>query len=113
MSSYKHYYTIWAHRMLTGVSLLLQASVARPKIPADLGGKVPTAIRQRYLDHFCTELLKVYPGDEAQAYKKVSSPPPPQPLCVRCAGCVAVLMFVTLLSLVLDPRSSVLSGPPR
>ncbi|XP_043234573.1 RNA exonuclease 1 homolog isoform X2 [Amphibalanus amphitrite] len=46
------------------------ASVARPKIPADLGGKVPTAIRQRYLDHFCTELLKVYPGDEAQAYKK-------------------------------------------
>ena len=46
--------------------------MARPKIPADLGAKVPTAIRQRYLDHFCTELLKVYPGDEAQAYKKVS-----------------------------------------
>ncbi|XP_037086863.1 RNA exonuclease 1 homolog isoform X2 [Pollicipes pollicipes] len=46
------------------------ANLARPKIPAEFGGKVPTAIRQRYLDHFCTDLLKVYPGNEAQAYKK-------------------------------------------
>lgn len=45
-------------------------SVTRPKIPAEFGGKVPTAIRQRYLDHFCTDLLKVYPGNEALAYKK-------------------------------------------
>ena len=77
--------------MLTRVSLLLQASVARPKIPADLGGKVPTAIRQRYLDHFCTELLKVYPGDEAQAYKKVSSPPPLPPQLPSVSGGPVVL----------------------
>lgn len=49
----------------------LQSNLARPQIPAEFGSKVPTNIRQRYLNLIIDECLKLY-DDEEEAFKRVS-----------------------------------------
>jgi hypothetical protein len=47
----------------------VQPNLKRPVIPANFGSKVPSNIRQRYLNLIIDECLKFL--DEEQAYKKV------------------------------------------
>lgn len=48
-----------------------QVSAKRPTIPISFGGKVPSNIRQRYLNIFIDECLKIYP-DQKDAFDRVS-----------------------------------------
>ena len=48
----------------------IQATPKRPTIPADYGSKVPTAVRQRYLNMFIDEALKIY-HNEKDAFDRV------------------------------------------
>lgn len=52
------------------VAMRFQANLKRPVIPASFGSKVPSNIRQRYLNLIIDECLKFCPSEE-QAYKKV------------------------------------------
>lgn len=45
------------------------SNLARPQIPAEFGSKVPTNIRQRYLNLIIDECLKLY-DDEEEAFKR-------------------------------------------
>ena len=43
----------------------------RPTVLADPKGKVPNNVRQRYLNQFIDECLKIYPGEQ-DAFDRVS-----------------------------------------
>lgn len=49
---------------------LLQKIVKRPIIAAEANSKVPTNVRQRYLNLFCDECLNIYPEDQ-DAFERV------------------------------------------
>lgn len=42
----------------------------RPTIPTEYGSKVPSNVRQRYLNQFVDECLRIYP-DEKDAFDRV------------------------------------------
>ncbi|XP_069784832.1 RNA exonuclease 1 homolog isoform X2 [Narcine bancroftii] len=50
----------------------LKSSLKRPTIPAEYGSKVPTNVRQRYLNVFIDECLKIFRSEE-MAYDKALS----------------------------------------
>ena len=56
--------------MCQSIAVWFQTNLKRPVIPASFGSKVPSNIRQRYLNLIIDECLKFCPTEE-QAYKKV------------------------------------------
>ena len=47
-----------------------KSTLRRPVIDSDSVGKVPTNIRQKYLDTLVDECLKMYPNNTSAAYKR-------------------------------------------
>nr|XP_014341551.1 PREDICTED: RNA exonuclease 1 homolog [Latimeria chalumnae] len=63
-----------AQKRVAHTPTLQSTSLKRPVIPVEFGAKVPTTIRQRYLNFFIDECLKVCPSDE-EAFSKVQTSP--------------------------------------
>lgn len=57
----------------TSLFLCSLQSLKKPIIPKEFGGKVPTVIRQRYLNLFIEECLKFCPSNQ-EAIEKVGDP---------------------------------------
>ena len=56
------------------LSRFQSSSMKRPIIPTDFGAKVPTNVRQRYLNTFIDECVKFCPSEDA-AFQMVWKPP--------------------------------------
>ncbi|KAI5610477.1 RNA exonuclease 1-like [Silurus asotus] len=54
-----------AQKRMAHTPTLKSSSLKRPVIPAEFGAKVPTNVRQRYLNIFIEECLKFCPSEEA------------------------------------------------
>lgn len=71
---------------------LQSSSLTRPIIPTEFGAKIPTNIRQRYLNTFIDECVKFCPSEDA-AFQMVRR-------AAACKGCRGVAgVFITHVSL--------------
>ncbi|QQP41661.1 REX1_ RNA exonuclease 1 -like protein (Silurana) [Caligus rogercresseyi] len=54
------------------VSHVPTVDISKPLIAPDMKSKVPSGIRQRYLDSLVEECLKIYGGDKGDAYARAT-----------------------------------------